>query len=389
MNAEPPSNSGVSRNVAVRPDEKNRMWHLEAAIESMKLGVTITDTSGIILFANATYARMHGYSPDQLVGKDAALLANTKHGRSIPKKKTERWERDAFNPYEDGSHFPVPIRSHRIETPGGQQAVVTTYEELPTPPPARVRAAGSEYRDSIAAGCAHVGLWDWDLATSSIHFSPYWKSMLGYGDSEIGNHPDEWLDRVHPSDRQRVRAELTFHFEGRVAEFRSEHRIRHADGSYRLMLTRGFAVRNVDGRATRIAGIQIEITNRRNGQPDTAAHALHDALTGLPNRDLLMERVTRAMGRADRRDDYLFALLSLNLDRFSVVNDSLGYTAGNQLLVATAERLQPGLRPMDALARTGGDEFAILLDDITDASDATRVANRIQEVLAAPSFRTT
>ncbi len=109
--------------------------------------------------------------------------------------------------------------------------------------------------------------------------------------------------------------------------------------------------------------------------------ALHDSLTGLPNRTLLMDLVARSLSRAKRRKDYLFAVLVLNLDRFHVVNDSLGHTLGDQLLVAIAERLKPCFRTVDILARLSGDEFAILLDDIRDISDALRVANRIAEQL--------
>jgi diguanylate cyclase (GGDEF)-like protein len=123
----------------------------------------------------------------------------------------------------------------------------------------------------------------------------------------------------------------------------------------------------------------------RTRMEDTLLHnTLHDALTGLPNRTLFMERLAHAIARSKRRKDYLFAVLFLDLDRFKVVNDSLGHQVGDELLVAVARRLHKCLRIEDTVARLGGDEFAILLENISGISDAGRIAERIQEELAAP-----
>ena len=123
-----------------------------------------------------------------------------------------------------------------------------------------------------------------------------------------------------------------------------------------------------------------EALNARHEQESLHA-ALHDPLTGLPNKLLLLDLVEQALGRCKRHDDYLCAVLVLNLDRFHLVNDSLGHTVGDQLLIAVAERLKVCFRSVDAFARLSGDEFGILLDDISDISDALRVADRIQERL--------
>jgi diguanylate cyclase (GGDEF)-like protein/PAS domain S-box-containing protein len=128
----------------------------------------------------------------------------------------------------------------------------------------------------------------------------------------------------------------------------------------------------------------IDITSRRLMEEQLRHDALHDALTGLPNRLLFLERLAHAILRARRRDRYLFAVLFLDLDRFKVVNDSLGHHVGDELLVVVAKRLQACLRPEDSVARLGGDEFAILLEDVSDVSDATRVAERIHSELSWP-----
>ena len=117
---------------------------------------------------------------------------------------------------------------------------------------------------------------------------------------------------------------------------------------------------------------------------DLPVERLQDPLTGLPNKLMLLRQVEHAVGRSTRRDDYLFAVLVLNLGRFHLVNDSLGHTVGDQLLIAISERLKPLFRSIDEFARMSGDEFGILLDDISDVSDALRVADRIQKRFATP-----
>jgi diguanylate cyclase (GGDEF)-like protein len=130
--------------------------------------------------------------------------------------------------------------------------------------------------------------------------------------------------------------------------------------------------------------LQVELTERKHVEEQMAYSATHDSLTNLPNRVLFMDRLQHAMERARRHTDYLYAVLFLDLDRFKVVNDSLGHKAGDQLLVETAARLMRCLRNEDTVARLGGDEFVILLEDIQDAREVTLVADRIQQDLSLP-----
>ena len=136
--------------------------------------------------------------------------------------------------------------------------------------------------------------------------------------------------------------------------------------------------------ASQEAMLRADLDARTQTEDRLRHSTLHDALTGLPNRTLFMERLSHAIARSKRRKEYLFAVLFLDLDRFKVVNDSLGHQVGDELLVAVAKRLQLCLRTEDTVARLGGDEFAVLLENIGDISDAGRIAERIQEELAAP-----
>jgi len=242
----------------------------------------------------------------------------------------------------------------------------------------------SEERYALAAQGANDGLWDWNLKTNEIYFSPRWKAMLGFEDNEIGSSLDEWFNRVHADDLGRINMEIEAHLGGLTQPFENEHRMLHKDGTYRWVLSRGIAVPDADGKAHRMAGSLTDITGRKVAEEQLLHDAFHDGLTGLPNRALFIDRVGQSIGRAKRRKDYLFAVLFLDLDRFKVVNDGLGHMVGDQLLILIAQRLEACLRPGDTVARLGGDEFAIFLDDIKDISDVTRVADRIQRELTLP-----
>ena len=241
----------------------------------------------------------------------------------------------------------------------------------------------SEERYALAARGANDGLWDWNLQTNTIYFSPRWKAMLGYSESEIGDRPEEWLDRIHESDRERVKQELLSHQQGAPRQFESEHRVLHKDGTFRWMLSRGLAVQNGSGKVLRMAGWQTDITEGK----------VSDPLTGLPNRLLFTDRLARLLNLAKRRKEYLFAVLFLDLDGFKMINDSLGHLIGDQLLIGVATRLEKCLRATDTVARLGqgfvvarlgGDEFTILLDDLKDPSDVRLAAERLIKALSTP-----
>jgi len=249
----------------------------------------------------------------------------------------------------------------------------------------------SEERYALAVKGSDEGLWDWNLKTNEIYFSPRWKAMLGYQDHEISDRSDEWFNRVHPEDLDRVNTTLEAHLDGLISHFEKEYRILHANGSYRWVLCRGLAVRDSEGKACRMSGSQTDITDRKVAEEQLIYDAFHDALTGLPNRALFMDRLSQAIRRSanTRPEDYnhyRFAVLFLDLDRFKVVNDSLGHLVGDHLLVAISRRLERELRSGDTVARLGGDEFAILLEEIADMQEVTAIADRIQKELKRPLY---
>ena len=239
----------------------------------------------------------------------------------------------------------------------------------------------SEERYALAARGANDGLWDWNLATNEIYFSPRWNHMLGYAANETWSGPEQWFSHIHADDLEQVRSGIAAHCEEKTPEFVCEYRMRHKSGGYIWTLSRGIAVRDHSGKALRMAGSQTDITEGK----------IADPLTHLPNRLYFIDRLESAIETAHLQD-FLFAVLFVDLDQFKTVNDSLGHAAGDELLIDIARRLRTSIRSgsrsgepaQSVVARIGGDEFAVLLGHILHESDASIVAERILEKLSKP-----
>ena len=241
----------------------------------------------------------------------------------------------------------------------------------------------SEEQFQLATEGADVGLWDWDLHSNAIYFSPVFKRQLGYREEEISDRYEEWEGRLHPEDRARTLAMIQNYLAARASSYEVEYRLRHKDGSYRWFLSRGALRRDDAGRPVRILGVQVDITKRREAEEQLGRLAHYDSLTGLPNRVLFSDRLSQAMIESDRHGR-LVGVAFLDLDRFKNVNDTLGHDAGDQLLKAVAERLTGAARKGDTVARLSGDELTLILSDMGHVDDAARVAQKILEAFTLP-----
>jgi diguanylate cyclase (GGDEF)-like protein/PAS domain S-box-containing protein len=240
----------------------------------------------------------------------------------------------------------------------------------------------SEERYAVAVRATNDGIWDWDLSTQRVHFSERWKTLLGY--TELATDQiAAWFELVHRDDVERLRHEIEGSVAGTSPYFENEHRIRHGDGGWRWVLCRGLVTCDATGTPVRITGSLSDITERRNAEERLIHDALHDSLTGLPNRTLLMDRLTQCVHRS-ARDPGGCAVLYIDLDRFKFVNDSVSHAAGDRVLTEVALRMQRLLRPCDTLARLGGDEFAVVLEGIESAAQALEIGTRLCQTIAQP-----
>ena len=235
----------------------------------------------------------------------------------------------------------------------------------------------SEERYALAVRGSNDGLWDWDLQSDYIYYSPRWKEILGYKEDEIYSIPDEWFQRIRPEDFKQLKHDISIHIRSHTSHFENEHRLLHKDGTYRWVLCRGTAVFNDNGEAIRLAGSIADVTDRKKAEQQLLHDAFHDSLTELPNRQLFMDRLVQAMEKTKRKQEYGFAVLFLDIDHFKDINDSIGHQIGDKFLIELANMLREGVRTTDTLARFGGDEFLVLLDDIQDEENVSRVTDWI------------
>ncbi len=244
----------------------------------------------------------------------------------------------------------------------------------------------SETRYALAAQGANDGLWDWDLVNEDIYYSPRWMEILGIEPNEEKTPSKTfWLDRIHPNEYAEVIGELTAHLYGETKHFKNEHRILHSDGEYRWVLIRGLAVKDNNGKAVRIAGSMTDISERKFAEEKLAHDALHDNLTGLPNRKRFMERLQRSLDRIKISSEYSFAVLFIDLDRFKTINDTMGHQAGDELLLNISQKLELLIRPSDMVARLGGDEFVVLIENVSTEEQIIPIAGRILKEIQQPA----
>jgi PAS domain S-box-containing protein len=232
-----------------------------------------------------------------------------------------------------------------------------------------------------------------------LYNSPAYLKVLGYSPEDLKTTSS--IEQIHPDDLQRVvqaaeKARLSGQGE------RMEYRVRHKDGTWRTLESTASPIRNAKGQTDKLVIVNRDITERKRAEELLAHNAFHDGLTNLPNRALFLDRLQHALTLSKRHPNYKFAVLLIDVDEFKIVNDSLGHSAGDELLIQIAQRLRDSVRRVDTvsrprtadvpsrladddtLARLGGDEFTILLDDIRDPIEAVRVAERIQAELAPP-----
>lgn len=245
------------------------------------------------------------------------------------------------------------------------------------------RLRESEQRYAIAVRGANDGIWDWDLVTDTVYYSPRFCELLGYQDGEFGDRPESWFEKVHPEDLDQLRLEIDLHLRMVTPRLKVEYRVRHREGHYVWMLTRGVAVME-DGRPLRMAGSQTDISDRRADEERILQGAFYDRLTGLANRSLFLDRLGFLLRRARKSEDYGFTVLFLDLDRFKMVNESYGHVAGDTVLGEVGSRFSQAVGTGDTLARLGGDEFGVILDGVSDVATAIHHAQALLDTFQGP-----
>ena len=333
-----------------------------------------------------------GYAPDQ-VGADIHWWESHIHpddrGRVVEDihaaidGDAATWSAEYRFRCANGTYAPVLDRGFIVrDEQDGLVRMLGSMLDLTARKAAEEALRASEANLAAAQALAHLGSWEHDHLSGELRWSDECFRISGYPPQSFVPTPERMLAIVHPDDRALVQAALDASLD-RGESYDLDHRLLRPDGEVRIVHQQAEVLHDSAGRPIQRRGIMQDVTERRALEAQLSHQALHDPLTGLPNRALFLDRLGHALDRA-RRDAQPCAVLLLDMDRFKTVNDSLGHGVGDRLLVAVAARLRTCLRDADTLARLGGDEFAILLEGIADLGEASRSAERLHAALQAP-----
>jgi len=359
---------------------------LKKAVDIMQLGVTITDMQRRILYTNIADARMHGYEVEELIGKDVRIFAPAMlHKDLMPDdvKCMTNWSRESVNCRKDGSFFPVRVTSDIVrDIKNGEVcniAIVATCEDVSD----RKRTEETLHLRQRVIESSSNGVMITEANSENnpiMYVNPAFERITGYSRDEVIGRSMLFL---LGEDREQIEF---MEISAALHERREEHaviRCYRKDGGLFWNELAISPVKDDAGRVANFVWVINDVTEREQHEELLEYQANHDTLTGLPNRNLLADRVTQALANAERYGQQL-AVLFIDLDNFKFVNDSLGHALGDRMLVILADRLQKTIRSADTVARYGGDEFVVVISCLERSEDAVTVANNIQAQISHP-----
>ncbi len=355
-------------------------------VESLEDGICIVDRHGRVALWNDAMERLLDCPRERVVGQPLRLVVSSLRETELPRILDDVLAKRAPRTIPQlALRCSQCVRIFHVNLFPVTDGVTLLWRDVTEHTRTVQTLQRKGERLALAAEVANDGLWEWDLCTQRFFVTGRWKSMIGLPESASISKPEEWLERVHTDDLGPLKEALEAHLSGKSERFQHEHRIRHEDGTYRFFQCRGMAARLGSGRPTHVAGSLTDTTDLAITQERLRNAVYRDPLTGLYNRAVFVEGLGRRLKESQRRrGSDPFALLYLDLDRFKVVNDSLGHLVGDELLIAVSRRLESCLRQGDVLARLGGDEFAILLNGLQTEQQANVIAFRVQDALSKP-----
>jgi len=369
-----------------RHEAEEALTPLKKAVDIMQLGVTITDMQRKILYTNIADARMHGYDVAELIDRDVRIFAPASYHKELLPEDLQRmtnWSRESINCRKDGSLFPVRVTSDIVrDIKDGALldiAIVSTCEDISE---RKCSEEALRLRQRVIESSSN-GIMITDTTTPDnpiIYVNPAFGRITGYETHEaLGRNMGFLLGEDQEQiEFMEIRSALHERREGNAVlrNYRKDGSLFWNDLSVSPVLDEA-------GTVAHFVWVINDVTEREQHEELLEYQANHDALTGLPNRNLLADRITQSLANA-RRYNRPVAVLFIDLDNFKFINDSLGHALGDRMLIIQADRLNKSIRSCDTVARYGGDEFVVVISDLERIDDAALVAQNIQELVARP-----
>jgi diguanylate cyclase (GGDEF)-like protein/PAS domain S-box-containing protein len=359
---------------------------LRAVIEAAPLAIIARDLDSVIRMWNPAAERMFGWTEDEVLETGTSIVPERlREETAVLRRRAQQgetvWIEDSQRMHRDGHLIDVSMSIAPIY--GADSKVIgtmVTIADISRRKQAEAALRESEAHLRLAMDAAQMGMWYWEAGTDRFTYSDGLNTLFGRpADAPLADYR-HLQESMHPEDRELFDATLR-HAIKKGSDFQIDYRVVWPDGSVHWVANRGQVHRIASGRAERVIGVAMDITDRKLAEQRIVHMAHHDALTGLPNRVLLRDRIQQAIAQAHRGGSQL-AVLFIDLDRFKTINDSLGHQLGDRLLQSVASRILVCVREGDTVARVGGDEFVIVIPDLASAADASTVSAKILEVLA-------
>jgi diguanylate cyclase (GGDEF)-like protein/PAS domain S-box-containing protein len=350
--------------------------------------IAVVGADGKVRYISPAVKQMLGYAPEEVVGKKALDFVNPADYERVLQMFIEASDVKGLSPpigvrvcHRDGTWRRLQaLYKNLLANPEVRGILVNITEATERKWPEEVlRGSEERFRLLVEHTSDIISILEPDGTIRYVSPSIEW--VLGYTPEEMVGKSG--VEHVHPEDASRILDALSEAQESLGLRPSAEVRARHKDSTWRYLEMSFTSLLDNPG-VRGIVSSSRDITERKEVEERLKHRAFHDLLTDLPNRQLFTDRLRQALRRTRRRQSRRVAVLFMDLDNFKIINDSLGHQLGDRLLVAIAERLQSGLRPEDTLARFGGDEFTILIEDVERPDDAAKVAERILEVLNEP-----
>ena len=362
---------------------------LRSIIEASPLAIVARNLDNVITLWNPAAESIFGWKAEQVLGtktsiipdyiklEAAAMRRQAQQGLMLALEETRRMRKDGT--ILDVSLSVAPIRNGRQDIVG----TMALIGDVSRRKKAEDALRESEAQLRLAMEAANMGSWYWNVGSGNITFSDGFGPLFGLPRGTFFSGYDEFMEAIHPDDRAetdvvRQRAMTS------EDNFDMECRVVWPDQSIHWLAVKGQAKRAASGLAERVVGVTTDITTRKRAEQRIAFLAHHDALTGLPNRILLQDRIGQAIALSHRHNTRV-AVLFIDLDHFKNINDSLGHQVGDQLLQMAAARIQSCLREVDTVSRLGGDEFVIVVPELadgTEGNDLSAVAIKLLDTLS-------
>ncbi len=340
-----------------------------ADVDSAQAALAAEPCDAVIVFENARAPASLEHVTALSVGGGRAVVCVG--AADDPRRRRRELRRSGAAAYLERAEFDGDLLRHVLAMSVERAALQRGLDELRS-------------RFVLALRSVQDGYWEWDIIDDAVFFSRRWREIMGYAAEDAHGAFEDWFSLVHADDRSLVRARLDAHVRGQEATFEVEHRVRAGDGTYRWVLTRGVVERDAQGTPLRMAGSLTDMTQFRARVDELRRQSRHDALTGLPRKELFMERLARAVEVAREFPDAGFVVLLVEVDRLRRFNESIGHSAGDHILSQIARRLTSCVDRDTLVARIGGAKFAVLVENVTDYDLGSRLADRFQEAMRSP-----